>query len=47
MINKDKSSAMFSRSTSQRAKQELIGFLGMPRESFNQHYLGLPVHLGA
>jgi hypothetical protein len=47
MINKDKSSAMFSRGTGQRAKQELLGVLGIPREFFNQHYLGLPVHLGA
>jgi hypothetical protein len=47
MINKDKSSAMFSRGTGQRAKQEVLGVLGIPRESFNQRYLGLPVHLGA
>jgi hypothetical protein len=47
MINKDKSSAMFSKGTNRRAKQEVLGVLGIPRESFNERYLGLPVHLGA
>jgi hypothetical protein len=28
-------------------KQTVLGVLGIPRESRNERYLGLPVHLGA
>ena len=47
MINKEKSSAMFSKGTTRGAKQAVLGVLGIPRESHNERYLGLPVHLGA
>jgi hypothetical protein len=47
MINKDKSSAMFSKGTTRSAKRAFLGVLRIPRESRNERYLGLPVHLGA
>ena len=47
MINKEKSAATFSKGTTQSAKQEVLRALGIPRESCNERYLGLPVHLGA
>ena len=47
MINKDKSAAMFSKGTKESAKQAVLGELGIPRESRNERYLGLPCHLGA
>jgi hypothetical protein len=47
MINKDKSSAFFSKGTSQAAKNAVLSTLGIPDESQNERYLGLPVHLGA
>ena len=47
MINKDKSSAMFSKGTKDGAKQAVLGELGILRESRNERYLGLPCHLGA
>jgi hypothetical protein len=47
MINATKSSAMFSKSTSRGAKEAVLSMLGIPRESHNERYLGLPVHLGA
>jgi hypothetical protein len=47
MINKDKSSAMFSKGTKGARKIVVLHALGIPRESHNQRYLGLPVHLGA
>jgi hypothetical protein len=46
MINKDKSSAFFSKGTRARTKSAVLNVLGIPRESQNQRYLGLPVHLG-
>jgi hypothetical protein len=47
MINATKSSAMFSKDTSRGAKEAVLAALGIPRESRNERYLGLPVHLGA
>jgi hypothetical protein len=47
MINKEKSSVMFSRGASRANKQMVLGVLGIPRESRNERYLGLPVHIGA
>jgi hypothetical protein len=47
MINKEKSSAMFSKGTKPSVKQAVLGVLEIPRESWNERYLGLPVHLGA
>jgi hypothetical protein len=38
---------MFSRGTSRANKQLVLGVLGIPRESRNERYLGLPVHIGA
>jgi hypothetical protein len=46
MINKDKSSAFFSKGVRFRTKVSVLNALGIPRESQNQRYLGLPVHLG-
>jgi hypothetical protein len=46
-INASKSAAMFSKGTSSGAKQIVLAALGIPRESRNERYLGLPVHLGA
>jgi hypothetical protein len=47
MINATKSSAMFIKGTSQGAKQVVVNVFGIQRESRNERYLGLPVHLGA
>jgi hypothetical protein len=38
---------MFSKETTNAAKRAILGVLGIPRESRNERYLGLPVHLGA
>jgi hypothetical protein len=46
MINKDKSSAYFSKGNRARTKNAELNVMGIPRESQNQRYLGLPVHLG-
>lgn len=46
-INRDKSSAFFSKGTSIVTKHQVLQALGMPRESKNKRYLGLPVHLRA
>jgi hypothetical protein len=46
MINKDKSSAFFSKGVRFRTKASVLNALGIPRESQNLRYLGLPVHLG-
>jgi hypothetical protein len=47
MINATKSSAMFNKGTSRGAKEAVLSALGIPRESRNERYLGLSVHLGA
>src|SRR6266540_1238435 len=38
---------MFNKGTSAETKRDVLVALGIPRESTNQRYLGLPVHLGA
>jgi hypothetical protein len=45
MINKEKSLALFSKGTRFRTKSAVLQGLGILRESQNQRYLGLPVHL--
>jgi hypothetical protein len=47
IINKDKSSAMFSKGTRGVRKRAVLHAFGILRESHNQRYLGLLVHLGA
>ena len=47
MINKGKSNAMFSKGTSANTRGGVLAGLGIVEESFNQRYLGLPVHIGA
>ena len=46
-INRDKSSAFFSKKTSNHNKQQVLQVLGICTETQNERYLGLPVHLGA
>jgi hypothetical protein len=46
VINKDKSAIMFSKNTSAGSKAEVKSQLGISRESFNDKYLGLPIHVG-
>jgi hypothetical protein len=45
-INKAKSAVRFSRNTSDEEKQEIKGMLDIQRETMNERYLGLPVHVG-
>jgi hypothetical protein len=46
VINKEKSSIMFSRSTSNDEKQELLSNLDIVSEARNEKYLGLQVYMG-
>jgi len=46
MINKDKSAAMISSNTDDCRKQEVMQELRITKESMNERYLGLPVHVG-
>lgn len=46
MINKDKSAIMFSKNTCNSKKTVVMHKLGICRESFNDKYLGLPIHVG-
>lgn len=46
-INRDKSSAFFNKKTGTHTKQQVLQVVGIPAESYNERYLGLPVHLGA
>jgi hypothetical protein len=46
VTNKDKSAIMFSKNTSAGSKAEVKSQLGISRESFNDKYLGLPIHVG-
>ena len=46
-INRDKSYAFFSKGTNNHTKQQVLHVLGIPFESQNERYLGLPVHIGA
>jgi hypothetical protein len=45
-INKAKSAVMFSWNTSDKEKQEIKGMLDIQRETMNERYLGLLVHVG-
>lgn len=45
-INRE-SSAFFIKGTSMAKKHQVLQALGIPRESKNKRYLGLPVHLRA
>ena len=46
VINTSKTSSMFSKGTLSGRKTFVLAALGIARESRNQRYLGLPVHLG-
>jgi hypothetical protein len=46
VINKDKSAIMFSKNTSAGCKSAVTLQLGINRESFNDKYPGLPIHVG-
>uniref|UniRef100_A0A0A9AZV2 Reverse transcriptase domain-containing protein n=1 Tax=Arundo donax TaxID=35708 RepID=A0A0A9AZV2_ARUDO len=46
MINKEKSTAMFSKNTTETAKQACMGALNFNTEAKNEKYLGLPVYIG-
>lgn len=46
MIYKDKSAVMFSRNTSAAKKGDFMRELNLQRETINDRYLGLPVHVG-
>ena len=46
MINKDKSSIMFSPNVHQSVRDEVKQVLELSSEANNERYLGLPVHLG-
>ena len=46
IINKDKSSIMFSKNTSAEIKSSLMAALEINSEARNEKYLGLPVYMG-
>jgi hypothetical protein len=46
MLNKEKSTVMFSKQTTQAAKRKFKRLLQISDEAFNERYLGLPIHLG-
>ena len=46
MINRDKSSVLFSKNTSQLRKQTLLHLLGLQNEGQQGKYLGLPRYVG-
>ena len=46
MINKDKSAIMFSRNTAADKREEVMNVLGITKETMNERYFGLPVHVG-
>lgn len=46
MINKDKSSVLFSKGTGDRTRRKVLNILGINAEARNEKYLGLPVYLG-
>jgi hypothetical protein len=45
-INKDKSSIMFSKNTSDRDRSDMLSILNISTEGRNEKYLGLPVYMG-
>jgi hypothetical protein len=46
MLNKEKSTVMFSKWTTQATKRKFKRLLQISDEAFNERYLGLPIHLG-
>ena len=46
MINKEKSSVMFSRNTHDSVRRNFMASLDIVSEAHNEKYLGLPVYLG-
>ena len=46
MINKEKSAIMFSRNTAADKREEVMNVLGITKETMNERYFGLPVHVG-
>lgn len=46
MINKDKSSILFSPNTGESTKQQIRSILSINQEARNERYLGLPVSVG-
>lgn len=46
VINREKSSAMFSKNTLKTVKQEIMHGLHLTDEAQNEKYLGLPVYIG-
>jgi hypothetical protein len=46
MINKDKSSIMFSKNTRTQERRKFMDVLELTQESMNAKYLGLPVYMG-
>ena len=46
MINKEKLAIMFSPNTSTKDKREVMQALNIRRETVNERYQGLPVHVG-
>lgn len=46
MVNRDKSSIMFSKNTKVAAKQSVMITLGLQQETTNAKYLGLPMYIG-
>ncbi|BAT09242.1 Os09g0545250, partial [Oryza sativa Japonica Group] len=46
IVNKDKSSIMFSKNTSQADRKMVMEILDISTEARNEKYLGLPVYMG-
>jgi hypothetical protein len=46
MINKAKSAVLFSKNTRAAAKRAVCDKLQVEKETMNERYLGLPVHVG-
>ena len=46
MINREKSSILFSKNTKRATKHEVLAVLGPNSESYGGKYLGLPTYIG-
>ncbi|CAN6246168.1 unnamed protein product [Urochloa humidicola] len=46
MINRDKSAIMFSPNTGQEDREAVMGALNIQKQTMNERYLGMPVHVG-
>jgi hypothetical protein len=46
VVNRDKSSILFSRNTPRRKKEEVMHTLGLQHEKVDGKYLGLPMYIG-